>query len=196
MLCGGHSRRMGRSKAWLPCGNEYLLPRIVRMIAGAAAPVVVAGRRDQDLPALPAAVEVVHDAVEHAGPLAGIAAGFAALAGRCDATVVCSCDHPLVKPAFIRRLIGLLGDAPGVVPCHAGRLHPLLAVYRLSTRVLLEQMLARAELRATEFAERCGARLASADELAAADPNLDSLRNVNDPDTYAQLLRAIANRPD
>lgn len=28
VLCGGRSRRMGKSKAWLPCGGEYLLQRM------------------------------------------------------------------------------------------------------------------------------------------------------------------------
>ena len=32
VLCGGRSSRMGRSKAWLPFGNEFLLQRIVRIL--------------------------------------------------------------------------------------------------------------------------------------------------------------------
>ena len=194
MLCGGQSRRMGQPKAWLPCGEEYLLPRVVRLVREAVGSVVVAGRRDQELPPLPADVEVVYDAVENAGPLAGMAAGFEALTGRCAAAFVCSCDNPLIRPELIRRFVELLGDAPAVAPEHEGRVHPLMAVYRISTRSLLEEMLASGQLRATDFVHRCGARFVPSRDLVEVDPNLDSLRNVNDPETYARVVSAMPNQ--
>ena len=69
VVCGGQSRRMGRPKAWLPCGAEFLLQRMVRLVGDVVSPVVVAGRRDQELPSLPAGVEIVYDRVENSGPL-------------------------------------------------------------------------------------------------------------------------------
>ena len=41
VLCGGKSQRMGTSKAWLRAGDEYLLQRVVRIVAGVVDPVVV-----------------------------------------------------------------------------------------------------------------------------------------------------------
>ena len=32
VLCGGQSSRMGRPKAWLPFGDELMLPRVVRLL--------------------------------------------------------------------------------------------------------------------------------------------------------------------
>ena len=182
---------MGRPKAWLPCGREVLLQRMVRLLGEVVSPVVVAGRGSQSLPPLPADVEIVSDAVENAGPLAGIAAGFEALVDRCKAAFVCSCDHPLLRPELIRALIQRLGDAPAVVPEHEGRIHPLVAVYRVTTSQLVSDMLSRGNLRATDFAARCGATIVSSDELTDVDPNLDSLKNVNDPETYARVARAM-----
>ena len=104
-------------------------------------PVVVASRREQPLPVLPPDVEAVYDAVENAGPLAGMAAGFEALAGRCEAAFVVSCDHPLLKPAFIARLIELLGDHQAVVPSPEARSYPLVAVYRIDRCPLLAELL-------------------------------------------------------
>ena len=182
---------MGRPKAWLPCGDEFLLQRMVRLVGDVVSPVVVAARRDQDLPPLSAEVEIVYDRVENAGPLAGIAAGLEAVEDRCEAGFVCSCDHPLLKSGVVRQLIHRLGDAPGVVPEHDGRIHPLVAVYRVTTLPLACDMLAAGELRATAFAERCGAKIMSSSELVDVDPNLDSLKNVNDPDTYARAVRTI-----
>ena len=191
VVCGGQSRRMGRPKAWLPCGDEFLLQRMVRLVGDVVSPVVVAGRRDQELPPLSAGVEILYDRVENAGPLAGIAAGLEAVEDRCAAAFICSCDHPLLRPQFIQGLIHRLGDAPGVVPEHDGRIHPLVAVYRVTTLPLAREMLSGGERRATDFAERCGATIVASSELVDVDLDLDSLKNVNDPETYARAIRAI-----
>jgi molybdopterin-guanine dinucleotide biosynthesis protein A len=180
---------MGTAKEWLTIGNEHLLQRVVRIVGGIVRPVVVASRRGQPLPVLRPDVEVVYDAIENAGPLAGMAAAFEALAGRCEAAFVVSCDHPLLKPAFITRLIELLGDHPAVVPSHEGRSYPLVAVYRLNSRPLLAELLARGEHRVHAFAERCGAHVVSSADLADVDPTMDSLRNVNDRESYERAMR-------
>jgi molybdopterin-guanine dinucleotide biosynthesis protein A len=183
---------MGTAKEWLTIGNEHLLQRVVRIVGGVVQPVVTAARREQPLPALPPDVEVVYDTVENAGPLAGMAVGFEALAGRCEAAFVVSCDHPLLKPAFITRLIELLGDHQGVVPSHEARSYPLVAVYRLNSRTLLAELLARGEHRMHTFAERCGAHVVSSADLLDVDPALDSLRNVNDRESYERAMRDIS----
>jgi molybdopterin-guanine dinucleotide biosynthesis protein A len=152
---------------------------------------VVAARGGQELPALPDDVVVVHDAVEDAGPLAGIAVAFDALTGRCEAAFVTSCDHPLLKRRFIQRLIELLEDRPAVVPEHDDHLAPLLAVYRLETRSILAEMLAQGERRAHDFARRCRGRLVPARQFQDVDPDLDSLRNVNNPHDYGLMLQAL-----
>src|SRR6185312_15898389 len=91
ILCGGQSRRMGRPKAWLPFGGEVMLPRVVRLLGEVVAPVAVVAAPGQDLPPLPAGVDVVRDEEEGRGPLQGLAAGLAALAGRADAAYLSSC---------------------------------------------------------------------------------------------------------
>ncbi len=192
VLCGGRSRRMGAPKAWLPCGEEYLLQRVVRIVSGVVRPVVVAARRDQELPPLPQDVLVAHDVVEDGGPLAGIAAGFDALAGRCDAVVVASCDHPLLKPSFINRLIELLEDHPAVVPGHEEHVYALTAVYRLDTASVLARLLAQSIRRVRDFVDCCDARVVPASQFEDVDPTLDSLSNVNDPETYENLMRILS----
>ena len=191
VLCGGHSRRMGKSKAWLACGREHLLHRVVRIVADSVGPVVVAARPDQELPPLPDGASVAYDAVENGGPLGGIAAGLEKLAGKCQAAFVTSCDHPLLKRAFIIRLVELLDKNRAVVPMHDGRWYPLSAVYRLDTRSVLDDMLSGPDLRAREFARRCGPRLATEADLRPADPELDSLRNVNNPADYQRVIQVL-----
>src|SRR6516165_6298668 len=131
VLCGGQSKRMGRPKAWLPFAGELMLPRVVRLLSEIASPVVVVAVREQDVPPLPPSVTVVRDEETGRGPLQGLAAGLAALGGRADAAYVSSCDVPFLQPAFIRRLIDLLGDSAICVPRVGDYHHPLAAVYRI-----------------------------------------------------------------
>ena len=182
---------MGTPKAWLPVGTDYLLQRVVRIVGEVVDPVIVSAHPHQSIPPLPPSVDTVYDALENAGPLAGLAAGFALLAERCDAVFVVSCDHPLISPPFIRRLIDLLGDAPGVIPLHEDQTYPLVALYRVTVHAIITDMLAHGQLRVREIAQRCGARFVVASDLAEADPALASLRNVNDPESYAQILQEL-----
>src|SRR5579871_6029338 len=116
VLCGGRSSRMGRPKAWLPFGGEAMLARVVRLLGEAVAPVVVVAAPGQDVPPLPPGVGVVRDPERHRGPLQGLAAGLEALRGRADAAYLSSCDVPFLRPAFVRRMIELLGDHQACVP--------------------------------------------------------------------------------
>src|SRR5437660_11771326 len=107
VLCGGHSSRMGRPKAWLPFGDELMLPRVVRLLSEAVSPIVVVAAPDQDVPPLPPEVSIVRDEEKSRGPLQGLAAGLEAVRGRADAAYLSSCDVPFLKPAFVGRLIEL-----------------------------------------------------------------------------------------
>ena len=185
---------MGRPKEWLNFGGKPLLRHIVGIVQGVVQPVVVAARPGQLLPPLPLGVGVVNDRVADRGPLAGLDAGFAALTGRCDAAFVTSCDHPLLKPAFIARLVECLADWPAVVPVLNGEPFPVTAVYRLGVRPILEDVLQSDCLSVRSFADRCGAKFVSAERFADIDPRLDSLTNLNDSAAYEQALR-ILNPP-
>ena len=61
VLCGGHSRRMGRPKFSLPFGEEVLLQRVCRILSGVVSPIVVVAAADQEVPGLPDGVRVVRD---------------------------------------------------------------------------------------------------------------------------------------
>jgi molybdenum cofactor guanylyltransferase len=108
VLCGGRSSRMGTPKAWLPFGDELMLPRVVRIVREAVGLVVVVAAPGQDVPPLPADVRIVRDEVEGRGPLGGLAAGLAALEGEADVVYLSSCDVPLLRPEFVRRVVGSL----------------------------------------------------------------------------------------
>jgi molybdopterin-guanine dinucleotide biosynthesis protein A len=194
VLCGGHSRRMGASKPWLEFNGEPLLQRMVRIVSDVASPVVVAARAGQSLPLLPGEVGVVYDELENAGPLAGLAMGMRELSETCDAVFVTSCDHPLLRPGFVARLVDLLGDHPAIVPSQGGFVHALTAVYRVETLSILTELLESGERRVGGFVEHCGAHVIDAALMCDVDPQLYSLRNANDTDTFEALGREDCDR--
>ena len=187
VLCGGRSERMGTSKAWLECHGEHFLTRIVKTIGQVVTPVAVAARSGQELPSLPSDVRVVSDPFSGGGPLVGLLAALDALADECDAVFVCACDQPLITPEFVKRVVRLLEDNQAVVIEHDKRLHPLTAVYRLSVRPLLAEMLAAREFIARDFAARCGAVTLSSSLFSEVDPELMSLWNINDSRAHDRL---------
>jgi molybdenum cofactor guanylyltransferase len=188
VLCGGQSSRMGRPKAWLPFGAELMLPRVVRLLGEVVAPIVVVTAQDQAVPPLPSHVEIARDARPGRGPLQGLVAGLEALRGRADAAYVSSCDVPFLQPAFVRRLIELLGDYTICVPEVGGYRHPLAAVYRIEVAAIAGRLLAEDRLRSSSLFEEAATRLVHPEELADVDPTFQSLRNLNTPADYEAAL--------
>lgn len=191
VLCGGRSSRMGRPKAWLPFGGELLLPRVVRILGEVVSPIVVVAAPGQEVPPLPAGVEIVHDREGGRGPLNGLAAGLAALNGRVDAAYLSSCDMPFLKPAFVRRVIDLLGDRAIGIPKVGGYHHPLAAVYRVEILPNVLGLLEAGRLRLSLLLETVPNRIIEAHELADVDAPFDSLRNLNTPEEYEAALREL-----
>ncbi|AEA25489.1 MULTISPECIES: molybdenum cofactor guanylyltransferase [Pseudonocardia] len=204
VLAGGRSSRMGTAKAELDWHGVPLVARVAALVArGVGGPVVVVRAPAQPLPPLPRRVEVVEDPVEGRGPLQGIAVGLAALADRADAAFVTATDLPLLHPAYVRRVLALLGgpDAPDVVvPQVHGFPQPLAAAYRTTLSALVTSLVADGVLRPPDLFERC--RVLRPDEpalladpvLARLDPDLDSLLNVNTPQDWAAALARQAPR--
>lgn len=191
VLCGGQSKRMGQPKAWLPFAGELMLPRVVRLLAEVVSPIVVVAAPAQDVPPLPAEIRIVRDDEKGRGPLQGLAAGLAALPQTAEGAYLTSCDVPFLQPAFVRRLIELLGAQCICVP-HVGAFHhPLAAVYRLNILPVVHQLLTENRLRPFFLFEQVPTRVVAAQELADVDPTFQTLRNLNTPEEYEAALREV-----
>jgi molybdenum cofactor guanylyltransferase len=196
VLAGGRSSRMGTSKAALEWHGSTLLRRTTGIVARAAdGPVVVVRAAGQDLPDLPRSIEVAEDPREGKGPVQGIAAGLAALRGRADVAFVCSTDMPFLHPAFVTRVLRALGDSDVALPVARGYRQPLAAAYRVSLADLAERLVAEERLRPAFLFDECAVEqlddetLRKDPLLAALDPDLDSVVNINTPADY-QAARA------
>ena len=189
MLCGGKSTRMGVPKATLPFGPESMLQRVVRLLGAKVAPIVVVAARDQELPSLQADVLVARDEREAKGPLEGLRAGLTALPESVEAAYVTSCDVPLLVPAFVDRMVALLGDHDIAVMEIDGFPHPLSAVYRRAVLPQVESLLAQDRLRPVFLFDAVRTRRVSPDEMREVDPDLRTLRNLNTREDYEAALR-------
>jgi molybdenum cofactor guanylyltransferase len=186
---------MDTAKAALEWHGSTLLARTVGIAARAASgPVVVVRAPGQDLPELPHGTVIAEDPREGKGPLQGIAAGLAALTGRADIAFVCSTDMPFLHPAYIRRVLRALEDGEGtdvVLPVARGYRQPLAAAYRVCLAGAAERLVKEDRLRPAFLFEECQvetldeAALKRDPALAALDPDLDSVLNVNTPADYA-----------
>jgi molybdopterin-guanine dinucleotide biosynthesis protein A len=124
VLAGGRSRRMGRDKATLEVGGVPLARLALAAAAAVADPVVLVAPDGH--PARRLGARVVPDPGQ--GPLPALAAALAAL----DAphVLVLAGDHPGLQPALLRWLVRLRAEGEAVACRRAGRLEPLVAVYR------------------------------------------------------------------
>ena len=188
VLCGGKSTRMGVPKATLPFGPETMVQRVIRLLATQVSPIVAVAAADQALPPLPADVIVARDEREARGPLEGLRAGLKALPESVDAAYVTSCDVPLLVPAFVEHMLGLLGNHDIAVMEIEGFTHPLSAVYRRSVLPHVESLLAQDRLRPVFLFDAVKTRRVSPDEMRGVDPDLRTLRNLNTKEDYEAAL--------
>jgi molybdopterin-guanine dinucleotide biosynthesis protein A len=192
---------MGRPKANLEWHGSTLLHRVTGIVGRAVdGPVVVVRAADQELPELPPGVRVVDDAAEGRGPLQGLAAGLAAVAGEVELAYVSSTDVPLLHPAFVTAVVRAAAgpDVDVALPIVHGFRHPLAAAYRTSLVDSVERLIAEDRMRPAFLFEQCRVRELSEDDLlrdrdlAEADPELLSVLNVNEPDDYERARARAA----
>jgi molybdopterin-guanine dinucleotide biosynthesis protein A len=196
VLAGGQSSRMGTPKAALEWhGSTLLRQTVATLTAATGGPVVVVRARGQSLPDLPPGAEVVDDPRAGKGPVQGIAAGLAAIGDRAAVAFVSSTDMPFLHPAFVRRVLSFVRDGVDVaLPVARGYRQPLAAAYRTSLAATADRLVADGKLKPAFLFAECAveildeAALLADRELAAVDPELDSVINVNSPADYAAAL--------
>lgn len=139
ILAGGRSRRFGSDKARAMLDGRPLVRRVADALAPWATRLTVvadiAGKFD-DL-----GLRTIADRVPHLGPMGGLASALTDLAPDEDWLLLASCDLLAVPPDLVRRLLDALDDDHDVVACRSDRWEPMLACYRRSLLLRIEQQL-------------------------------------------------------
>jgi molybdopterin-guanine dinucleotide biosynthesis protein A len=179
ILAGGKATRLGgvdkrelvvEGRTIFARQREVLAPRVAEILV--SSPREVPGHR------------TVADAVPGAGPLAGIAAGLAAVAT--PWLFVVAGDMPYVSGALIELVLAHAGDGVDAVGIRIGELpEPLLCLLRASAaRPAVAARLAAGRLKASRLLTDGELRVTWIPEpaLRAIDPSLRALFNVNEPE--------------
>jgi molybdopterin-guanine dinucleotide biosynthesis protein A len=172
-----------------------MLQRVVRLLGSVVSPIVVVAAREQSLPQLPGDVTVTRDEREQRGPLEGLRAGLKALPNSVDVAYITSCDVPLLEPAFVERMVELLGDHDIAVMEIDGFPHPLSAVYRRDTLPHVQDLLENDKLRPVFLFDAVRTRRVRPEEMIAVDPQLRTLRNLNTREDYLAALAEAGYQP-
>jgi molybdopterin-guanine dinucleotide biosynthesis protein A len=170
VLAGGAARRFGGDKMRRAHGGRPLLQHAIEALWRALDEVVVVAKATTSLPPFDVPLWLEPDEPRH--PLAGVAFALEHAAGR--SVLVLAGDMPTVPAALLRRLAGDRGDAPAVVPRHAGGPEPLAALYRPAALAALRAG-AEAGAPARSTVEALGADWVEWEDAAA-------LRSVNRPE--------------
>lgn len=180
IVAGGFSKRFGRDKANAPWQGITMINHVAARLRELGIEVIAVGRAEQDTAGWEVDRVVYDNPALPDGPLRGVVRGLEAC---CTPwAFVVSCDAPMIKPGL---LLGLCQAATpeclAVVPHYAGRLQPLLALYRtwgaapLRTRLELGERSPANALQ--DLAHVC---LAETD-CRRFDPLGESFLNVNRP---------------
>jgi molybdopterin-guanine dinucleotide biosynthesis protein A len=185
VLCGGRSRRMQRDKASLPFGDETMLERVVGVVSQVVDEVWVVAREGQTVAG---DFRIARDPAEGLGPLAGLVAGLGAITA--ERAFVTTFDVPLLKPAYVARLLELSRGHPIAVPVVGDHTMVTSAVYSREVLPVAEELLRQRRLRPLFLVEAFDARSVSEAELREVDAELESLRDCNTPEAYRDALRS------
>jgi len=162
LLVGGASTRFGSPKALARVGGATLAERAWRLLGEACSDRIAVGKLADGLE-LP--FDLVDDGSDVRAPLAGLVAGLRA--ARTEVAVVIPVDMPLLDAAAVCALGRACREA-AVSPTG-----PLPGAYAKTALPLLEDALARGELRLRDVVARL--------DVAIVDLDESLLANVNEP---------------
>ncbi len=182
---------MGTDKALLPFGVESMLERTVRIVSKSVnvQNIVLVSAADQQLPQLPAGLQIVQDQHPFQGPLAALVAGLDLHEGRTAAVFATGCDTPLLEPALIDKLFDSLGDFVAVVPADEQRKYPLTAVYSTEILKVAKEQLVNGTRSLHGLLDQVRTHCIDRESLREFDPKLLSFLNLNTREEYESALK-------
>jgi molybdopterin-guanine dinucleotide biosynthesis protein A len=180
ILAGGQSSRMGQNKALMPLGGHRLIDRVVHVLEGIFAELLLVTNSPEIYAGL--GVRMVSDVFPEKGSLGGIySAIYHASAPYC---FVVACDMPFLQAPVIRYLIEHITDHDVVIPDVYGEMQPLHAIYHKTCLAPIRQCLAADRLKIIGFLPDMRVRIVTTGEILPFDPALRTFQNLNTPEEF------------
>ena len=179
---------MGSDKAMLSWAGETLIQRTLAVARQACGQVFICGSRDL----YGKFGEVVEDAQPGCGPLSGIHAALRAT--QTDLNLILSVDLPLMTAEFLAWLLqqARSGQQRITAPEANGNLQPLCAVYHREALGIVDEALAKGDLKVTRLFHRTTTRIIGEREIRAAGFEPSIFTNVNTREDYELLLHTVS----
>ncbi len=183
VLAGGHSRRMGQDKAWLPVGGRAVIERVVERVTPLSDDVLLIANTGDPYHHLPA--QLVGDIYPGKGSLGGI---YTALqTARYDHCLVVACDMPFLNTSLLRYLIGLAPGYDVVIPRVGEFPETLHALYGKRCLEPIQRRLLAGQLKIVGFFDEVHVHYVERDDVARFDPEFRSFMNMNTPADWERL---------
>ncbi len=179
---------MGADKALLSWAGKTLIQRTLAVACQVCGQVFICGSRERygNFGA------VVEDAQAGLGPLSGIQAALHAT--KTDLNLILSVDLPLMTAEFLAWLLQQAhsGVQQITAPEAAGSLQPLCAVYHREVAGIVDEALAKGDLKVTRLFRGAPTRIIGEREIRAAGFESSIFTNVNTPQDYESLLQTVS----
>lgn len=190
ILAGGHSQRMGTSKALLSLPgqpSETFLSHLASTLAPLCAEVLVVARdpaqfADVTLPQM----RMVFDEKPGGGPLMGLYSGLKA--AQSSTALVVAVDMPFVQPALLAFLLAHYEENTLLVPIVEGVPQVLLAIYPRSILPLIETLLKQGKRAPRALLEAAPVQYIEEAQLREVDPQLRSFVGINTPEDLQAMI--------
>jgi len=183
ILIGGDSTRMGRPKALVEMRGIPLWQRAVDTLGPFVNDILFLGEVPGFEP--PVGTRLVKDARPGQGPLGGLLAGLSG--SGYEHHLLLGVDYPLIRGAFIERLLDSADSQLAVCGKTSEALEPLVAYYHRDCMATIRTMLEEGETSAFRLFYRVASCIIPASEMTKIDPAKWTHFNVNTP---ADLIEA------
>ncbi|MDD2273086.1 MAG: molybdenum cofactor guanylyltransferase [Desulfuromonadaceae bacterium] len=181
ILAGGASSRMGKNKALLKVGEQFLIERVYTSIAALFHDVILVTNTADIYSFIPC--PKVPDVYPGAGSIAGLHAGLHA--SGTERIFAVACDMPFLNAELIRFLCKDAEAYDAVVPLdRSGRLEPLHALYAKSALIPMQESIERGDKSIINLLDRVTTRMVPSDLFKNISGAEESFRNLNTPEEY------------
>jgi molybdopterin-guanine dinucleotide biosynthesis protein A len=188
ILAGGHSRRMGQEKAFLPVGGRPVIERVLWSTADLSDDLLIVTNTPDMYRHL--GQRMVGDVYPGKGALGGVYSAInAALHPHC---LVVACDMPFLNTDLLSHLMTLSAGFDVVIPLIQEFPETMHAIYGKACLEPIEMRLSANQLKIIDFFEDVRVQYVSREEVARYDPTFRSFLNMNTPDDWRKLQRLAA----
>ncbi|WP_342640360.1 molybdenum cofactor guanylyltransferase MobA [Rhodoligotrophos ferricapiens] len=196
ILAGGKGTRLGNvDKALVGLSGKPLISYAIEQLRPQVDALVINANGDPerfarfDLPVIPDATRIA------LGPLSGIYAGMQALtrlAPQAKWMVTVPCDAPLIPADLVRKLLSGAGDAVIVRAASGGRVHHVVAAWRMALIADLADALDSGIRKVADWAAQYGAAVRT---VVFPHEPFDPFLNINRPADLAAAELILSSQP-